>query len=73
MELGTLVKLKDGRLGIITSGQYYGTYGISNFWNGKIIDSEGNMTNEKFCGYDNGCDWVKVKDKYTVKTKINLI
>ena len=70
MDLNTIVRLKDGRLGIITSGQYYGEYGISNFWNGRIIDENGNATDETFHGYDNGQYWKEEKDKFKVNINI---
>jgi hypothetical protein len=56
MQLDTVVILKDGRKGIIEYGQYQGEYGISNHWGGYIIDNDGNITNEKFNGYNNGRD-----------------
>jgi hypothetical protein len=70
MDLNTIVRLKDGRLGIITSGQYYGEYGISNFWYGRIIDEHGNATDEKFHGYNNGQYWKIVKDNFKVNINI---
>jgi len=59
--IGKVVRLKrgpyKGRLGIITSGRYMGTYGVSNFWYGNILDSKGKPTETEFSGYNNGGDW----------------
>lgn len=67
MEIGDVVILKDGRKGLIESGSYYGSYNrVSNFWSGKIINEEGELTRVSFSGYDNGAYWTKYKGKYKV-------
>lgn len=43
----------------IVGGQYYGTCngeirGISNFWDWRFVDADGNLTGHKRCGYNNG-------------------
>ena len=70
MKLDTIVILKDGRKGIITYGQYQGTYGVSNHWGGKILDENGNLTEEGFNGNDNGRDWIKYDGEYTIEKRV---
>jgi hypothetical protein len=70
MELDTVVILPDGRKGIITSGQYYGDNGISNYWNGYFLDEDGHITTESFGGYNNGRCWLEYKGKYAIQKRI---
>lgn len=39
----------------ITSGQYWGTHGLSNFWYWRVLS-----TDETKCGY--GDDWPEIKE-----------
>ena len=70
MKLDTVVILKDGRKGIIQYGQYQGEYGISNHWGGKILDENGNLTEEGFNGYNNGRDWIQYDGDYAIQKRI---
>lgn len=37
----------------ITGGQYWGAYGVSNFWDWQLLNPEGRPDGKKYCGYDN--------------------
>lgn len=50
MEIGKIVKHPDGYKVKIIDGQYWGTYGISNFWYYKRILKNGKLGREQ-CGY----------------------
>ena len=70
MNLDTIVILKDGRKGIITNGQYHGEYGISNHWAGFILDTNGNITEETFGGYNNGRSWIEYDAPYVIQKRV---
>lgn len=53
LEVGKYYQHK-GRIVFITSGQYWGTHGISNFWYWCPVDASGQINkNEEEHGYDN--------------------
>ena len=55
-EVGRKMKHSDGRTVLVTSGQYWGNHGVSNFWNWKEVKDDGSFGKEE-CGY--GYDLIK--------------
>ena len=53
LKVGKTVKHSDGRTVKIVDGQYWGEYGISNFWRWREVKDDGTL-GPKECGY--GCD-----------------
>lgn len=43
---------------VITDGQFWGTYGLSNFWSWRKVSDDGTVSKERFSGY--GGDWPHV-------------
>lgn len=76
MEHNTVVLLTQGKhkgkFGLITSGQYMGEYGVSNFWGGFILDKDGNLTDKEFSGYDNGEYWQIWDGEYKIVTTVKF-
>lgn len=54
------IPMKKGDIIKIISGQYYGTYGISNFWHWKLRNKNESWSKDEFCGY--GGPWIEVED-----------
>lgn len=48
--VGDVVKHPDGRTVKITGGRYWGTYGLSNFWDWREVLPK-NKLGEEECGY----------------------
>ena len=49
--VGDRVLTLDGRTVEITSGQYWGTYGLSNFWHWREVLPDGSLSTRDECGY----------------------
>lgn len=49
--IGDRVTHPDGYLVEITQGQWWGTYGLSNFWYWKRVSEDGSLSDEEECGY----------------------
>jgi hypothetical protein len=49
--VGDRVKHPDGRTVEITSGQYWGTYGLSNFWHWREVLADGTLSATDEHGY----------------------
>ena len=49
--IGDTVKTPDGRTVRITGGQYWGTYGLSNFWDWREVLPDGSLSSVEECGY----------------------
>jgi hypothetical protein len=64
--INTIVILNDGRKGLITDGSYLRNGRVSNWWEGVVLDKNGNALNEKFHGYDNGQSWKRFTGSYKV-------
>jgi len=47
LRVGERVKHLDGRLVEITKGQFYGTYGVSNFWHWEEVLEDGSLGPEE--------------------------
>jgi len=47
LKVGAVVKHPDGRTVKITSGQYWGTYGLSNFWHWREVLPDGSLGKEE--------------------------
>ncbi len=50
LEVGMVAKHPDGRTVRIVGGQYWGEYGVSNFWYWREVLPDGEL-GEKECGY----------------------
>lgn len=50
-KIGDRVKHPDGRMVEITGGQYWGTYGFSNFWDWQEVLPDGRLARKKEHGY----------------------
>lgn len=50
-KIGDQVRHPDGRLVEIISGQYWGTYGLSNHWSWKEVRSDGSLSKTVEHGY----------------------
>lgn len=48
------VRLVDDELCLITSGQYRGEYGVSNYWTWRKIKKDGTLSKKEYAGYNNG-------------------
>lgn len=59
---------ENGRLVYITSGQYMGDYGVSNFWYWKYVRSDGTLGRTS-CGY--GWNDKPIKCKKVIKVITN--
>jgi hypothetical protein len=55
--LGMVVKHTDGRQVVITGGQYWGKYGLSNFWNFREVLPDDKLSDTEECGYGNVFDF----------------
>jgi hypothetical protein len=53
MKIGE-VRYVDDKLSIITSGQYMGEYGVSNYWCWRSIRKDGTLSKKEYSGYNNG-------------------
>jgi hypothetical protein len=49
--IGDRVKHPSGRTVEITGGQYWGTHGLSNFWDWREVLPDGSLSTKKECGY----------------------
>ena len=49
--IGLITYHPDGRKVKIIDGQYWGTYGLSNFWEWKEVLSDGSLSKTTECGY----------------------
>ena len=47
LTVGAIVKHPDGRTVKITSGQYWGTHGVSNFWYWREVKPDGSLGEEE--------------------------
>lgn len=63
--VGQTVKTDTGKTVKIVSGQYWGRYGISNFWWWKYLRSDGTLEEVTWCGYG------YINDKGELITKNN--
>ena len=71
--IDSVVILRDGRKGLIESGAYYGdSGGVSNYWSGRVLDDQGNVTDEEFKGYNNGHYWIEYSGDYVVNKSVNF-
>jgi len=50
-KVGDIVKHPDGRMVKITSGQYWGEHGLSNFWSWRPVNHEGEFIGATEHGY----------------------
>lgn len=50
-KIGDTVKHPDGRTIRIVGGQYWGEYGISNFWYWREVFPDGSISQTDECGY----------------------
>lgn len=50
LHIGLVIKTDDGRKVKIVDGQYWGEYGLSNFWYWQEVLTKGNL-GKKECGY----------------------
>lgn len=50
-QVGDVVRHPDGRVVQITGGQYWGEYGLSNFWYWKPVGPDGRLREEVEHGY----------------------
>lgn len=48
---GKVVTHPDGRQVKITGGQYWGEYGVSNFWEWHEVRADGTLAKKQECGY----------------------
>jgi len=51
MEIGKIITHPDGYKVKIVDGQYWGTYGLSNFWYWHKVKKDGSLTKKKYHGY----------------------
>lgn len=49
--IGDRVRHPDGRLVEITSGVYWGAYGVCNHWSWRAVLSDGTLAQTTECGY----------------------
>ncbi len=61
LEIGLIVKHPDGRKVKITKGQYWGEYGISNFWYWREVLEGGRLGPEEH-GYGKGFSYIDPKE-----------
>lgn len=50
-KIGDTVKHPDGRTVRIVAGQYWGEFGISNFWYWREVLEDGSISQKDECGY----------------------
>lgn len=43
MKIGKVIKHPDGRKVKVIDGQYWGTYGLSNFWHWREVKADGSL------------------------------
>lgn len=51
LKIGKILKHPDGYKVKIIDGQYWGEYGVSNFWYWRRILPNGRLSKKKECGY----------------------
>jgi hypothetical protein len=51
MAIGKVVQHPDGRTVKVTSGQYWGTHGLSNFWYWREVMADGSLSETEEHGY----------------------
>lgn len=49
----------NGKICQIVGGQYWGEYGVSNFWYWKTVNEDGSLGAEN-CGYGRHQDWERI-------------
>lgn len=67
---GLYEHIPTGKLVFITHGQYEVDGRVSNFYSGKVLDKNGELTNETLGDYGKHRVWEKIKD-YKVKIELN--
>lgn len=50
-KIGDRVEHPTGRTVEIVGGQYWGTHGLSNFWDWREVRADGTLSRKKECGY----------------------
>ena len=66
LEVGRYFLYKDCPVKIV-SGQYWGSRGISNFWEWKRVLGDGKLSEEIEHGYDDGDDFRSIKKSEVIK------
>jgi hypothetical protein len=51
MKIGEIIDHPDGYKVKVISGQYWGEYGLSNFWYWKRVNEDGSLSEETYSGY----------------------
>ena len=51
MRVGAVIRHPDGRTVKITDGQFWGEYGVSNFWHWHEVMPDGSLSDKRECGY----------------------
>ena len=51
MKVGAVLKHPDGYKVKIVSGQYWGTYGLSNHWDWRRVKKDGTLSKKIYSGY----------------------
>jgi hypothetical protein len=51
LKIGKIVQHPDGYLVKIIDGQFWGEYGVSNFWHWKRVLKNGKLSKKVECGY----------------------
>ena len=67
---GLYEHIPTSKLVFITDGEYEVDGRISNFYSGKVLDKNGELTNETLGDYGKHRVWEKIKD-YKVKIELN--
>lgn len=70
MQIGE-VRIINGKLSLITTGQMYGSHGISNFWRWRTIRKDGTLGKE-YQGYNNGDHRFSQPIKHKVVIKVDV-
>lgn len=64
------VYLYKGKPVFMTGGQYFGSWGVSNFWHWRRIKKDGTLSQKEYCDYDNRGLFKKYPGKYTIEVKL---
>jgi hypothetical protein len=67
---GLYEHIPTGKLVFITDGEYEVDGRISNFYSGKVLDKNGELTDETLGDYGKHRVWEKIKD-YKIKIELN--